>query len=357
MKIIHTADLHIDSKMQSNLPKEKASQRKKEIFLTFENMVEFASENDVGIIIIAGDMFDTAKISVATKNRIFNIFKSHNDIKFVYLAGNHDEKNIISEFDKSLDNLFVFGDSWTTFDFGDIDITGARIEGKSQSIYDSLLLDKDKFNIVVLHGQISKYNLKSENLINLTKLKNKNIDYLALGHIHSYEADKLDDRGVYAYSGCLEGRGFDECGDKGFILLDVKNDGFKYDFIQFAKRNLHEVKVDITGRNDWFDIENVVMKAVQGISKDDLVKVTLVGKYILELSKQIQHLHEKLNAKFYCAKVKDESVMKVDQCDLVHDVSLKGEFIRQVLASDLSDKEKEDVILVGIKALGGEDIE
>ena len=357
MKIIHAADLHIDSKMQSNLPKEKASQRKKEILLTFENMVEFASDNDVEIVIIAGDMFDTAKISVATKNRIFNIFKSHNDIKFVYLAGNHDEKNIIREFDQSLDNLYVFGDSWTTFNFGNIDITGAKIEGKSQSVYDSLLLDKDKFNIVVLHGQISKYNLKSENLINLTKLKNKNIDYLALGHIHSYEADKLDERGIYAYSGCLEGRGFDECGDKGFILLDVKNNVFKYDFIHFAKRKLHEVEVDITGRKDWFDIEDVVMKAVQGIEKDDLVKVTLVGKYDLSFSKQIQHLQEKLNAKFYYAKVKDESLMKVDQGDLMYDVSLKGEFIRQVLASDLSDKEKEDIILVGIKALGGEDIE
>ena len=356
MKIIHTADLHIDSKMQTNLPKEKAAERKKEILLTFEKMVEYAEANNVEIIIIAGDMFDTSKISVQTKNRILNILKSHNDIKFVYLAGNHDEKNIIDEFAGLLDNLFVFGDNWTKFTFGNIEITGARVEGKSKTIYDSLLLDKDRFNIVVLHGPISKYNLKSDNIINLTKLQNKNIDYLALGHIHSYEADKLDDRGVYAYSGCLEGRGFDECGNKGFVLIDVKNNTFSYNFLQFAKRNLHEVEVDITGRSDWFDIENVVMKAVQNIEKDDLVKIVLVGKYTLDLSKQIEHLQTKLAARFYCAKIKDESVMKVDKSDYQYDVSLRGEFIRQVLASDLSDKEKEDIILLGVKALGGEEL-
>ena len=356
MKIIHAADLHIDSKMQTNLSKEKANERKKEILLSFERMVDFASENNVEIIIIAGDMFDTSKISIATKNRIFNIMKSHGDIKFVYLAGNHDEQNVIDSFSADLDNLFIIGDNWTTYTFGNIDITGAKVEGKSQTIYDSLLLDKDKFNIVVLHGQISKYNLKSEQLINLTKLRSKNIDYLALGHIHSFEEGKLDDRGVYAYSGCLEGRGFDECGNKGFVLLDIENGKFKHEFIQFAKRTLHEVEIDITDRSDWFDIENVTMRATDGIPENDLVKVTLVGKYSLELSKQIEHLQTKLNGKFYYAKIKDESVMKVDQKDYEYDVSLRGEFIRQVLASDLSDKEKEDIILVGTKALDGEDL-
>ena len=42
--------------------------------------------------------------------------------------------------------------------------------------------------------------------------------------IHKYKKEKLDNRGVYCYSGCLEGRGFDECGEKGLktavALLD-----------------------------------------------------------------------------------------------------------------------------------------
>ncbi|MGX8704776.1 MAG: metallophosphoesterase family protein, partial [bacterium] len=65
-------------------------------------------------------------------------------------------------------------------------------------------------NIVMLHGDIT--NLNS---IPLSMLKERNIDYLALGHIHKFQKGKLDDRGIWVYPGCLEGRGFDEEGPKG----------------------------------------------------------------------------------------------------------------------------------------------
>ena len=80
----------------------------------------------------------------------------------------------------------------------------------------------DQCNIVVLHGQESEYSARDKaEIIHLTALKNKGIDYLALGHTHSYKKERLDARGVYCYPGCLEGRGFDECGEHGFVMLDI----------------------------------------------------------------------------------------------------------------------------------------
>ena len=38
MKIIHCADIHLDSKMSANLTKEKARERKTELLTTFQNM-------------------------------------------------------------------------------------------------------------------------------------------------------------------------------------------------------------------------------------------------------------------------------------------------------------------------------
>ena len=61
MKIIHCADLHIDSSMETNLPREKAEQRKEELITAFEKMVKFAVINDVQAIVIAGDLFDSEK--------------------------------------------------------------------------------------------------------------------------------------------------------------------------------------------------------------------------------------------------------------------------------------------------------
>ena len=59
MKILHCADLHLDSKMTANLDKEKAKERKGEILRTFERMIRYAEEQEIAVILIAGDLFDT----------------------------------------------------------------------------------------------------------------------------------------------------------------------------------------------------------------------------------------------------------------------------------------------------------
>ncbi len=357
MKIIHTADLHIDSKMQANLSKEKATERKKELVLTFERMVDYAERENVRVIIIAGDMFDTVRVSNKTKDRIFNIIKTHKDIDFLYLAGNHDEESFLTQIEDNYENLKFFNDDWTTFDYGNIKITGVKLSKNNKTIYDTLSLRREDINIVVLHGQTLKYNLKDDaEKVNLTKLKNKHIDYLALGHIHTFEKDKLDNRGVYCYSGCPEGRGFDECGEKGFSLLEIEDGVIKHSFIPFAKRTLHLIEYDISSNKDWFEIERGIMALVSNIKKDDLIKISLKGKYQLSLDKQVEHLCSKLNDMYYFAKIKDETSLEIDKKAFENDMSLRGEFIREVLSSSLKDEEKEKIILIGLKALEGEDL-
>ena len=240
MKFIHCADIHLDSKMETNLSSGQAKERKKEILNTFEKMVAYAAENKIRGIIIAGDMFDTARITNLTKSRVLNLINKNPQIDCLYLSGNHDESNFISTIEELPNNLKVFNQTWTTFDYGDIKISGVVVnDNNAPTIYDTLRLEPNNLNIVVMHGQINQYDVKSKaEVVNLTKLKNKSIDYLALGHIHTYEKKPLDQRGVYCYAGCLEGRGFDECGEKGFVLLNIENKSIRTEFVSFAKRKL-----------------------------------------------------------------------------------------------------------------------
>ena len=48
---------------------------------------------------------------------------------------------------------------------------------------------------------------------------------------------------------------------------------------------------------------------------------------------------------------------KIEKETYEHDISLKGEFIRLVMASDKSPEEKEQIICCGIRALSGEEVE
>ena len=360
MKIIHCSDLHLDSKMETNLDKEKARERKNEILITFERMVNYAKENEVKVIIIAGDLFDKKTITIKAKNTVKNAIISNPEIDFVYLKGNHDEAGFLDEDEELPQNLKTFNSyNWTTYDYDDLTISGIEFGNvENYEIYNSLILEKNKKNIVVMHGQESETDVKDKaEIINLKALKNKNIDYLALGHIHTYKKGKLDNRGVYCYSGCLEGRGFDECGEKGFVLLELKNDKIKTKFIPFSSRTLYEVNVDLTGITENNEIENKIKDELKDIPQTSLVKLVLGGEVEIGEQRDIEYLTKKFESDFYYLKIEDKPHFKIDYMKYQNDISLKGEFIRTVIdQKDLTEEEKSNIISTGIKALSGEDI-
>ena len=346
MRIIHTADLHLDSALGTNLNNLKQKERKRELLLNFERLIDYSKSHNVDAIIISGDLFDKARIPVKVVDYVFNLIYDNPDIDFIIISGNHDECSFIDSIEIIPSNLKVFDNDFSTIKYGNIAVTGINYLDKYN--YSSLKLDENDINIVVMHGDINTN-------IELKKLKNKNIDYLALGHIHKYSKGEIDDRGIYAYPGTLEGRGFDEAGDKGFILLDVTNE-ISMKFIPFAKRKLHDVSINITCIDNYQEIRRNIDLKLNDISPDDMVKLRLTGYYDLSLIKQNEMLEETLNEKFYFGKVCDESKLKINPRDYENDISLKGEFIRNVLASDMSQDDKNAVIEYGIKALLKEEI-
>ena len=64
-----------------------------------------------------------------------------------------------------------------------------------------------------------------------------------------------------------------------------------------------------------------------------------------------------LESRYYFVKIKDESRLEIAKEDYEHDISLKGEFIRMVLASNKTEEEKERIIRFGIQALLGQEVE
>ena len=107
MKFIHCADLHLDSKLESNIGKEKAKERRNEILLTFERIVHFAAEEEVSAILIAGDLFDTKNIAAKARNLVWDLIMNHPQIDFLYLKGNHDADNFLSKLEEMPENLLL----------------------------------------------------------------------------------------------------------------------------------------------------------------------------------------------------------------------------------------------------------
>ena len=356
MKFLHCSDLHLDSPLGSNFTPEKSRVRSAELRAAFARMVDFAIEECVDAVLIAGDLFDHSCASSRTVSFVAEQMARAKDVTFFYLRGNHDGPRDVFDGINLPENVKTFRTHWTSYDCGDVRITGAEPDRQTAEIdFGSLQLSLDRFNIVMLHGQISTQ--PGRDRIPLPMLRNRHIDYLALGHIHTYQTGKLDGRGIFCYSGCLEGRGFDECGQKGIVLLETVGDGIQYRFVPFASRTLHEVSVDISGMETAPRILSGMKAASAHISAEDLVKFTLTGTYTLQTQKDTDFLQKMLESDFWLVKIKDETSLKIDRESYECDASLRGEFVRCVLASTRSEEEKSRIIRCGICALSGEEVE
>ncbi len=367
MKLIHCADIHLDSKLERHLSKERAARRNSEILDTFMRMVKYADTNGIKHILISGDLFDVNRVSKTTANNVSAILSDYPGISFYYIRGNHDTEGFINDPEKMPKNLFGFSSEWKSYEIAEngtnVVITGIEISKENNSgIYKSLLLDGRNVNIVMLHGQETEGSKKDGEVINLPELRNKQIDYLALGHIHFYKKEKLDARAVYCYPGCLEGRGFDEAGEHGFVVLDVDtyNRTVSSEFVPFAKRKVELVEADISECMNTADILAVVSEALKkaNVSDSSMVRVILTGATDVECVKDTTFIENRFADDYFVFNVKDESKIRIDYTKALSEKSLKGEFIRLIKADNtLSEDDKAEIIMYGIKALGKEKLD
>jgi len=353
MRIIHTADLHIGSALTARLPQNKVRQRRSELVATFERMADEAVSLGARLFIIAGDLFDTTDVSRERCERILGIIAKNSSVDFLYLSGNH-EKNALIESGCALPvNLKLFGSEWTYYRYDGVTVAG-RSEG-CENMFDTLSIDPMTKNIVVLHGAIA--DRSSAEGIGLREAAGRGIDYIALGHYHSYEAHTVDDKCRAVYSGTPEGRGFDEAGDKGFVLIDTASRYVQHEFVPFAKRRLRIPELDISRLSTRNDIQDAAAELLYRVPDGDMVRLLITGERAPELFIDKDDILARWGDRFYYFEVKDKSRTKIDPEAYRFDKSLKGEFIRLCFErEDLTPDEREDVIRAGLIALMGEKI-
>ena len=352
MKILHTSDLHIGSPLTARLSADKAKERKRELIATFSRMTDEAIYQRARLFIIAGDLFDTENVTKTSLDKVLAIIERAESIDFLYLPGNHEKDALVSSGVALPKNLRIFGEDWTYFDYDYVTVAGRT--SIAPDMFGSLNLSYAKTNIVVLHGGISAGKSGGE-CIGLADTSGKCIDYIALGHYHSYSQTPLEDGGVAVYSGTPEGRGFDEAGEKGFVMIDTNGKSVSHKFTPFATRTMRIIDVDITGANTRIDVEDRALLALRTARSGDLVRLRFIGERTPELYPDTDSVVAMHQNSFWHLEAKDETKLKIDPETYKYDKSLKGEFIRLVLSkTDMTESEKDKVIRAGLAALMGD---
>lgn len=286
VRIIHTADIHLDSPFAAFSPA-GAEKRREFIRQSFLSLIEKAREDKTQLFFISGDLFDTEFATRDTALLLKNAFSSLPDCMFFISPGNHDPYTPSSvyataDFPK---NVHVFKDRECIV----LEDMGVRVFGYgfTSSLYgESTVLgynvpQDDMLNILVCHGDMTGA-LSSNGPITKKEIAESGFDYIALGHIHKGTGVLCENGVSYAYPGCLCGRSFDEIGGKYALIGTLEKGNINLSTVSVAKMRYEIVKCDITGAVSRRSALMSLLEAVRNFPEDTAVRVIAEGDTVEE---------------------------------------------------------------------------
>lgn len=234
MKFIHLADAHLDSPFRglSFLPSKAFKDIYQASDKSFKRIVDLALKEQVDLVLIAGDTFDSNHPSPRSQLFFAEQIKRLNDaeIQVVMIFGNHDHMR--------QEDLLVTPSPFFKLLGNGEQVETVTLKAKSGFNYDvtgfsylnnHILEDKlpefpaksANYAFGIMHAQ-EKTAEKSQNVyapFDLQELKDLNYDYFALGHIHLRQ--NLSMNPLINYPGNIQGRHINELGAKGCLLGEI----------------------------------------------------------------------------------------------------------------------------------------
>lgn len=230
MRLLHLADLHLDSPMRGvsaheGAPDTAASCTRE----AFEAAVRFALEEDVGLVVIAGDVYDGDWQDVSTGMffaRQLALLRG-GGIPAVVISGNHDAASRITRQITLPQGTSVLSTKKPeTVAFAEL---GVAVHGQgfaTREVTENLAAGyptalPDMINIGLLHTSLAGHpDHDSYAAGSAQDLERLGYDYWALGHIHI--RGRACDGPPAFYSGCIQGRSVRECGPHGGLLVELE---------------------------------------------------------------------------------------------------------------------------------------
>lgn len=365
------ADLHLDSPFSLKSADAAAASRQM-LRGTFTSAVLYARTAGIDLVLMPGDIFDTGFAARDTLALLKSEFEKNPGIKFIISPGNHDPYRAESPWAKTdfPDNVFIFrSSSLSKISFDDLntDVYGWAFTDEYMSV-DPLAvkprLDPSRINILCAHCELDGPVGGRYCSISKAELENAGFDFAALGHIHKgTEGANRIGRTYYAYSGCLEGRSFDECGQKSALVaeLDKQNGSLRTDFKvrSFTQRRFEIIEADVSGCEDTPSVINSVNSAVRNAhaGNEASVRVLLRGAIPADLVLSEAFITGSIIGVRY-AEVVDLTEPTLDFDKYAADPGIRGAFCRAMLPKLTEGSEKDRLIAAkalkaGLDALNG----
>lgn len=357
IKLIHAADLHLDSPF-SGLTPEGAAQRRQEQRELLIRLAELARARKADAVLLAGDLLDAARAFRETAQTLAAQLEGMGCPVFI-APGNHDCYEETSPY-ATLDwpeNVHIF----STNQVENVELSGKNcvIHGAAftqphleRSPLSGFSAPKDgKLHVMVLHGEVDTDG--GYGPIARADIARSGLNYLALGHIHQFSGMQTEGSTAWAYPGCPEGRGFDELGDKGVLYIEVDETACRGEFVPLCKRRYQVLTVDLTDRED---VLRAIRAALPADTRNDIYRILLTGTRAAALD--LAGLQRTLEGEFYALTLRDHTRAAREVWARMEEDTLTGLFLQEMYRQYREDPDNEIIQLAvrfGLAALEGEE--
>ncbi|MBO5892576.1 MAG: DNA repair exonuclease [Oscillospiraceae bacterium] len=327
MKLLHSADWHLDAPMSGKSPKQNQFLRQ-ELLSVPDKIAKLCREQNCDILLLSGDLFD----GTYTKESYQAVFRALESVGIpVFIApGNHDFCAPASPYlaEPWPENVHIFTHpSMEPITIAELDCT---VYGAGYESMDCPALLKDfhaeantRWKIGILHGDPTVAG-SPYCPVTSRQVRDSGLDYLALGHIHKGGQSKAGDT-LCAWPGCPMGKDFGESGIKGVLLVSLE-DAVQIQEIPLDTPRFFDLKTDAGD-----DPQDTIATLLPAAPSQDFYRITLTG-----YSNPIDT--EALQAAFPHIpnlELRDQTLPEPDLWNSVGEDTLEGVFFR-ILQDNLS---------------------
>ncbi|MCI0409979.1 MAG: DNA repair exonuclease, partial [Acidobacteria bacterium] len=293
---VHAADLHIDSPFRGVTADSPAVAEAlySSTFRAFDALIEMTLEREADFLLVAGDVYDGKDRSLRAQLRLRDglVRLADRGIQSFIVHGNHDplDSRVTTLewpkeahfFGKRLESVSVLGSDGKPM----ATVSGISFPKKEESRNLAAEFSRTEtglFQIGLLHCNVGG-NTGHENYApcTLDDLRSADMDYWALGHIHTRSV--LSESPWVVYPGNIQGRSMREQGARGCYHVRVdEHGGVKADFVPLDVVRWSEIRVSIEGPETMDALERALVEHLEEASagadgRSLVCRVSLVGR-------------------------------------------------------------------------------
>ncbi len=331
IRIIHAADFHLDSPFQA-LSANKAAIRREEQGQMLQKLEDLAEREHADLMLLPGDLLDSGSTRTETGEELLHRL-GRVSCPVIIAPGSQDWYSDRSPWArlKLPENVTVFRER--TVRVMPVPSASARVYGaaftepESESLLRGFHAERrpDCYNILCMHGVVGEP-ASPFNPISEEELAASGMDYAALGHCHAASGLRRSGGCSYAWPGCPEGRGFDECGEKTVYIAELSLEGCRLRTASVASRQYRSLELDITGKDPLL----LIHTSLPDDTVRDVYRVTLTGE--ADRAPDLRRLEQNLDEMFFSLQLRDRTVLPDRIWAMAGEDTLRGLFLTRLRA-------------------------